>query len=94
MTTGVGVLIIEPVLTHPEHIFPPSCFTECPKEPVLGQGDFLDPTNSVRDTLEQIDVARLLIDKYPETFKFAQTADDVRSAVKEGKIASLLGIEG
>ncbi|KAL7417388.1 membrane dipeptidase-domain-containing protein [Mrakia frigida] len=71
-----------------------SCFTECPKAPLLGEDDFLSPTNSVRDTLEQIDVSTLLIQKYSDTFHFSTTADDVRYAVSKGKIAALLGIEG
>lgn len=66
----------------------------------------------IRNTLEQIDVARLLIDKYPnvcllsplvcsdrwlfrtKTFKFADSSDDIKIALAEGKIASLLGVEG
>lgn len=45
------------------------------------------------DTLERIDVALNLIDKYPD-FKLCRTAADVMWAIKEGKIASLLGMEG
>jgi hypothetical protein len=56
--------------------------------------DFLIPTNRVRDTLEQIDVARLMMDRYSDTFEFCETAQDVRDAIKHGKIASLIGIEG
>jgi membrane dipeptidase len=66
-----------------------------------------------RDTLEQIDVARLLIDNYPDvniaslfvdlrsflitklqTFQLARDSEDIRSTVLQGKIASLLGVEG
>lgn len=46
-----------------------------------------------RVQLEEIDIARRVIDKYPE-FAFTPTADGVRSAMKRGKIASLLGLEG
>ncbi|KAJ8696688.1 hypothetical protein PTI98_006536 [Pleurotus ostreatus] len=56
--------------------------------------DFINATWRVRDTLEQIDVARLLIDKYPETFQYAATSEDVKTAIRSGKIASLLGVEG
>ncbi len=49
---------------------------------------------AVRATLEQIDVTRRLIAKYPDDLAFALTADDVVKAVQDGKIASLLGIEG
>lgn len=65
-------------------------FTEC--EPA-GK-DFLKPSFRVRDTLEQIDVSKVLIDKYSDTFTFCETANDVRAAIHDGKVASLLGVEG
>ena len=54
----------------------------------------LDPVEHVRATLEQIDVVHGLLSRYPETFQLALTADDVESAFADGKIASLLGVEG
>ncbi|QRV91244.1 Membrane dipeptidase (Peptidase family M19) [Ceratobasidium sp. AG-Ba] len=56
--------------------------------------DFLVPTNRVRDTLEQIDVSKLLIEKYSNTFMLATTAADIKEAFRIGKIASLIGVEG
>ncbi|KAG6821016.1 hypothetical protein H0H93_007906 [Arthromyces matolae] len=56
--------------------------------------DLLKPRWSVRDTLEQIDISKALIYKYPETFQFATSSADILSAVKNGRIASLLGVEG
>lgn len=56
--------------------------------------DFLVPTNRVRDTLEQIDVSKLLIEKYSNTFQFCETASQVKDAIYAGKVASLLGVEG
>ncbi|KAG5646836.1 hypothetical protein DXG03_002213 [Asterophora parasitica] len=70
-----------------------SVYMGCPSEEEEGQ-NYLSATWSVRDTLEQIDVARALIEKYPETFQFATGTDDIKSAIKNGKIASLLGVEG
>jgi membrane dipeptidase len=49
---------------------------------------------AVRDTLEQIDVIHRMIDTYPDTFAMALTADDVERIHKQGKIASLIGVEG
>jgi membrane dipeptidase len=49
--------------------------------------------NPARAQLEQIEVARRMIDAYPETFLFATRAADVERARKEGKIASFLGME-
>ncbi|KAF8230218.1 hypothetical protein L208DRAFT_1283261 [Tricholoma matsutake] len=56
--------------------------------------DFTFATWRVRDTLEQIDIAKLLIAKYPDTFQFALGSEDIKSAIINGKIASLLGVEG
>ena len=47
-----------------------------------------------RMQMEQIDIARRVIEKYPETLVWALTAADLRRAHKEGKIGSLLGLEG
>ena len=47
-----------------------------------------------RMQLEQIDIARRLIDQYPQSFKFATTAEEIRAARREGRVASLLGMEG
>ncbi len=46
-----------------------------------------------RVQLEQIDIARRVIDKYPE-LAWAPSADEVTTAMRRGKIASLLGLEG
>jgi membrane dipeptidase len=46
-----------------------------------------------RVQLEQIDIARRVIAKYPE-FAWTPNADAARGAMKGGKIASLLGMEG
>ena len=45
-------------------------------------------------TLEQIDLVHAMIDRYPETFELALTSDDIRRIHSEGKIASLIGVEG
>jgi membrane dipeptidase len=45
-------------------------------------------------TLEQIDLIRRMIDRYPETFELATSADDITRIVSQGKIASLIGVEG
>lgn len=44
--------------------------------------------------LEQIDVARRIIERHPDVFELASTADDVVRIHREGKIASMLGMEG
>ena len=47
-----------------------------------------------RVQLEQIDIARRMIAKYPEALTAASTAADVRAAFAAGKVGSLLGLEG
>jgi len=47
-----------------------------------------------RTQLEQIDIARRLIARYPDTFQLAGTAADIRAAKAAGKIGSMLGLEG
>ncbi len=44
--------------------------------------------------LEQFDLIRRLVHQYPDVFELAYTADDIERIHKEGKIASLMGIEG
>ncbi|MGW7453672.1 membrane dipeptidase [Streptomyces sp. NPDC054787] len=45
----------------------------------------------VSDTLEQIDVARALIRRYPDSLSLALSADDMADARNRGRIASFLG---
>ena len=49
---------------------------------------------AVKLTLEQIDVIHRFVKKYPDTFEMASTADDIVRIRKQGKIASLIGVEG
>lgn len=47
-----------------------------------------------RVQLEQFDIARRMIARYPERLVLALGADDILRARRQGKIASLLGMEG
>lgn len=49
---------------------------------------------AVRATMEQIDIVYQMLERYPDTFAQALTADDVEKVFKSGRIASLIGIEG
>jgi membrane dipeptidase len=49
---------------------------------------------AVTAVLEQIDLARRMIVRYPEAFGIALTADDVEEVFASGRVASLLGAEG
>ena len=48
----------------------------------------------VKQTLEQIDLVKQIVSRYPDTFELARTAADVRRIHKQGKIASMMGVEG
>jgi membrane dipeptidase len=48
----------------------------------------------VEAVLQQIDVVHQMIARYPETFELALTAADIERIHREGKIASLIGMEG
>ena len=52
------------------------------------------PGGFARTQLEQIDIARRVIARYPERLALAATADEVERAMKDGRVASLLGMEG
>ena len=54
----------------------------------------LPPLEQVKETLEQIDLVKDIVARYPETFELARTAADVRRIHKAGRIASLIGVEG
>src|SRR5262245_19901631 len=56
--------------------------------PAEAKGDF------VRTQLEQIDVARRVVARYPRDLVLTGTADEMERAMKAGRIASLLGVEG
>ncbi|MGE0352890.1 MAG: dipeptidase [Gemmatimonadales bacterium] len=47
-----------------------------------------------RMQLEQIDIARRFIARYPDVFTFCLTAACAETAMRQGKIASFLGMEG
>ncbi|XP_049825260.1 dipeptidase 1 isoform X2 [Aethina tumida] len=50
--------------------------------------------NYVIDTINQIDVIKRLIKKYPKDLQYTTTADGILEAFKQKKIASLIGVEG
>ncbi|KAG1807755.1 membrane dipeptidase-domain-containing protein [Suillus variegatus] len=83
-----GILAFYPKLT-----FIRSVYVGCAKPEDEG-ADFLTATWRVRDTLEQIDVAKGLISKYPNDFAYAVSSSGIKSAIRDRKIASILGVEG
>jgi membrane dipeptidase len=54
----------------------------------------LNEQQAVQSTLEQIDVTKRLIARYPGELQLVTTADEAERAMKAGRIASLIGMEG
>ncbi|MFE5326730.1 dipeptidase [Embleya sp. NPDC056575] len=84
-----------------EHV--PGLHTDLPRLTAGGVGGqfwsvWVDPelvgADQVTATLEQIDFVHRLVDSHPARLRFARTAADVRAAFDEGRIASLIGVEG
>jgi len=54
----------------------------------------LEGAAAVQATLEQIDLVHRLVARYPDDLELALTADDIVRIHGQGKIASLIGLEG
>lgn len=54
----------------------------------------LPAIEQIKETLEQIDLVKQIVSRYSDTFQLARTAADVRRIHREGKIASMMGVEG
>ncbi|MFI5692622.1 dipeptidase [Kribbella sp. NPDC051586] len=50
--------------------------------------------HAVRRTFEQLDFVLRLVERFPDDLRLASSADDVEAAIKAGRIASLMGMEG
>jgi membrane dipeptidase len=48
----------------------------------------------LRDTLQQIDLLYRVVDKYSNHMEIVHNASDIMRIFKEGKCASLIGVEG
>ena len=49
---------------------------------------------AVQRVIEQIDIVHRLVGQYPDDLQLALTAADIEAARKQGRIASLIGMEG
>ncbi len=56
--------------------------------------DTMHQGTSLSTTLEQIAIVKAMMQRYPETFELALNVDDIERITAEGKIASLIGVEG
>jgi membrane dipeptidase len=57
--------------------------------------EYTNGNRSAHRAIDMIDTVRHdIVERYPNDFQFARTADEIESAHKHGKIAALIGIEG
>ena len=49
---------------------------------------------AIRETIEQIDIVKRMVEAYPNDLALALTADDIVRIHRSGRVASLIGIEG
>lgn len=54
----------------------------------------MEGPEAAAQVMRQIDLVRELVRRHPDTFAMAYTADDIERAHREGRIASLIGMEG
>jgi len=54
----------------------------------------LPEPQAVQATLEQIDTIKRLVARYPQQLQLCTSADEVEKAMRSGKVASLIGMEG
>ena len=43
--------------------------------------------------MEQVDIIKQMVAKYPEDLMWATSASDIETAISQGKIASMIGVE-
>src|SRR5437763_5251242 len=62
---------------------------------VFVAANYVNGNHSANRTLQMIDTVRHdIIERYPNDFLFAATANEIEKAHQQGKIAALIGIEG
>jgi len=80
-----------------------SCFTDIPRLKAGGVGAqfwvaYVSCATQYKDslakTLEQIDVIKRLVEKYPQDLQLAKSPADIRDARQNNKTASLIAVEG
>lgn len=49
---------------------------------------------TLKTTIQQIDVIHTFVEKFPKIFSLAEKSEDILRIFRSGRIASLIGIEG
>ncbi|PTB75337.1 hypothetical protein M440DRAFT_55674 [Trichoderma longibrachiatum ATCC 18648] len=71
-----------------------SAYVPCPKENSVNDFSTEVHYESLRETLQQIDIIHTLAERYPDALQIARSSKEVWEAFKSGRVASLVGVEG
>ncbi|PWN53541.1 Metallo-dependent hydrolase [Violaceomyces palustris] len=72
-----------------------SAYVACPTKEEVGENfENASKTQAIQETMEQFDVIKQFVDKYPKEFEFTSTAKSARKAFSKGKMISFIGLEG
>ncbi|PTB62206.1 hypothetical protein BBK36DRAFT_1129766 [Trichoderma citrinoviride] len=71
-----------------------SAYVPCPKENSTDNFSTAVHYESLRETLQQIDIIHTLVELYPDTLQIARSSAEVCEAHASGRIASFIGVEG
>ncbi|KAL7905946.1 renal dipeptidase family [Trichoderma velutinum] len=71
-----------------------SAYVPCPNENSTNNFSTDVHYESLRATLQQIDIIHTLVERYSDDLQLSTTSKEVWQAFKSGKIASLIGVEG
>ncbi|KAL2759313.1 hypothetical protein ACRALDRAFT_1025728 [Sodiomyces alcalophilus JCM 7366] len=71
-----------------------SAYVPCPS--ANANNDFSDEVHyeSLRATMQQIDIIYSLVERYPHALGLARTSGEVWDVFRSGRVASLIGVEG
>ncbi|KAN0060886.1 hypothetical protein ACQY0O_006620 [Thecaphora frezii] len=71
-----------------------SAYVPCPSEDAVAGASRHVSDAAVRDTLEQFDVIRQMVDRFSDDFELVSTAESAIEAFNKGKLISFIGLEG
>lgn len=71
-----------------------SAYVPCPEANTSNDFSTDHHYESLRATIQQIDIIHLLAERYPRDLSLARTSAEVWDAFKSGRVASLVGVEG
>jgi membrane dipeptidase len=71
-----------------------SAYVPCPEANTSNDFSTDHHYESLRATIQQIDIIHMLAERYPRNLSLARTSAEVWDAFKSGRVASLIGVEG